>query len=62
MMQHTTEAQKVPIDVASATVLLGAWTELLPPIVSLVTLVWFLIRIWETDTVQKLVCKLRSKK
>jgi len=56
------EIQKTGIDVASASVLLGAWTEILPPIVSLVTLVWFLIRIWETKTVQCLVDRLRGKK
>jgi hypothetical protein len=40
------------VGVSSTVALLAGW---LPPVVSFVTLVWFLIRIYETKTVQKLI-------
>ena len=42
------------VGVGSTVALLAAW---IPPLVSLVTLVWFVIRIYETDTIQKLLRK-----
>ena len=42
------------VGVSSTVALLAGW---LPPLVSFVTLVWFLIRIYETKTVQNLIKK-----
>jgi len=42
------------VGVGSTVALLAGW---IPPLVSLVTLVWFVIRIYETDTIQKLLRK-----
>ena len=45
------------VDVAAAgtgILALGAW---LPPIASLFTIVWLGIRIWETDTIKKIIKK-----
>ena len=42
------------LGVGSTVALLAGW---LPPLVSFVTLVWFLIRIYETRTVQKFLKK-----
>jgi len=49
------EDQKVIIDVAAGTTTFAAWLEMAPDAVALVTGVWVLIRIWETDTVKKLL-------
>lgn len=40
------------VGVGSTVALLAGW---LPPLVSVITLIWFGIRIYETDTVQKLL-------
>ncbi len=45
------------VGVSSTVALLAGW---LPPLVSFVTLVWFLIRIYETKTVQNLINKDRQ--
>ena len=42
------------VGVSSTVALLAGW---LPPLVSFATLVWFLIRIYETKTVQNLIKK-----
>lgn len=51
------EEQKVIVDVAAGTGTLAAWMSMVPDFVALFTGVWVLIRIWETDTVQKLFKK-----
>ena len=51
------EETKEVIDVAAAStaiLTIGAW---LPPIASLFTIVWLGLRIYETETVQKLINK-----
>ena len=45
------------IDVAAASTALMTLAAWLPPTASLFTIVWLGIRIWETDTVQKLRSK-----
>ena len=42
------------VGVSSTVALLAGW---LPPVVSFVTLVWFLIRIYETETIKELIKK-----
>ena len=52
---------KVMTDGAAVVVGVGGFMQWFPPIVGLIggilTVVWLSIRIWETDTVQKLVNK-----
>jgi hypothetical protein len=56
-----THDAKVMADGAAVVVGLGGFMSWFPPIVALVggilTVIWMAIRIWETDTVQKLVKK-----
>jgi hypothetical protein len=56
-----THDMKTMTDGAAVVVGLGGFMSWFPPIVGLIggllTIVWMLIRIWETDTVQKLVGK-----
>lgn len=49
------EDQKTIIDVAAGTTTFAAWMSMVPDFVALVTGVWVLIRIYETDTVKKLM-------
>jgi hypothetical protein len=56
-MQETKEV----IDVAAASTGVLTMLSWLPPIASLFTIVWLGIRIYETDTVQKLIKKGRIK-
>jgi hypothetical protein len=54
-----THDAKVMADGAAVVVGLGGFMSWFPPIVALVggilTVIWMAIRIWETDTVQKLI-------
>lgn len=43
---------KTVIDVAAATVTLGAIVNVLPSIATVLSIVWLLLRIWESDTVR----------
>jgi len=54
-MMMMSEENKVILDVAAGTGTVAAWLEMAPDAVALVTGVWVLIRIWETNTVQKLL-------
>jgi len=56
-----THDMKTMTDGAAVVVGLGGFMSWFPPIVALIggvlTIIWMLIRIWETDTLQKLVGK-----
>ena len=54
-MMMMTEENKVIVDVAAGTGTVAAWLEMAPDVVAVFTGVWVLIRIWETETVQKLL-------
>jgi len=49
------EENKVIIDVVAGTGTFAAWMAMVPDVVALFTGVWILIRIWETDTVRRIV-------
>ena len=48
------EDQKIIVDVAAGTGTAAAFLDMAPNAVALVTGIWVIIRIWETDTVKKL--------
>ncbi len=50
-----TESTKTLVDGLSMVTVLGTIGELLPPMAALFTIVWTMIRIYETKTVQKLL-------
>ena len=52
-----TEDIKSTIDLASGGITLGAFFDAIPEITALIALVWWLVRIYETDTFQKLIGK-----
>ena len=56
-MQETKDV----VDIAAASTGVLTMLSWLPPIASLFTIVWLGIRIYETDTVQKLIKKGRIK-
>ena len=49
-----TEEMKSTVDIASGGITLGAFFEALPEITALFALVWWIIRLWETETVKNL--------
>ena len=55
--EHLTDATKQIIDGASIATAIGTMMQVLPAIAALFTIVWTLIRIYETKTVQKLLGK-----
>jgi len=52
-----TEDIKSTIDLASGGITIGAIFEAIPEITALVALAWWVLRIYETDTVQNLFKK-----
>lgn len=58
---NTPDGPKHLGDALSITTLLGALSEMLPHVAALLTIVWTLIRIIETDTVQRWLKKRRDK-
>lgn len=48
------EHAKHVIDAAAITTVVATLMQWLPPIAAALTIVWTLIRIWETETVKKL--------
>lgn len=55
MNQHDQETVKHMVDGASILTVIGTLVEFLPAVSALLSIVWVAIRIYETDTVQKLV-------
>jgi hypothetical protein len=49
-----TEETKTTADMAAGGITLGAFFEAIPEITAIVALGWWLLRIWETETVKKL--------
>jgi len=54
---HLSEGAKLTGDVLSIATVLGTLAQWLPAIAALFTVVWTGIRIYETDTVQRLIGK-----
>lgn len=52
MTQHDTA--KTAVDALSLMTVVGTLVDALPSIAALISIIWGLIRIWETDTVKKL--------
>jgi hypothetical protein len=59
-MAETHETTKHVVDALSLVTVVGTLVQLLPAIAALFTIVWTAIRIYETDTVQKLLGKEKS--
>lgn len=54
MTDNNFETAKYMADGLSVGVLLGTLANILPSIAATTTIIWTLIRIWETDTVKRL--------
>lgn len=48
------ESEKAIIDMTAGATTAAAWLNLMPDAVALLTGIWVIIRIWETETVRKL--------
>ena len=60
MAQHSTETIKHVTDGLSIMTVIGTLAEILPALAALFSVVWSLIRIWETQTVQDWVKKIKQ--
>jgi hypothetical protein len=61
MSTHLSEGTKHAVDAVSVVTVVGTLAEILPSVAAIFTIVWTSIRIWETDTVQSIVRKVRKK-
>ena len=57
MAINVSETTKHAVDAASLFTVLGTLVDFLPAVAAAFTIVWTLIRIWETETVKKLFRK-----
>lgn len=60
MQTDTHEHAKAVVDALSIATVIGTLAQILPAMAALFSIVWSLIRIWETDTVQSLVKRSKS--
>lgn len=58
-LDHFPGAAKLSFDVMSAGIVVGTLAQMLPHIAALLTIVWTLIRILETDTVRAVLRRRR---
>tara|TARA_R110000782_G_C14668289_1_gene398686 strand:- start:196 stop:381 length:186 start_codon:yes stop_codon:yes gene_type:complete len=57
MTVSISESTKHAVDLLSVVTVLGTLVDFLPAVAAAFTIVWTLIRIWETETIQKLFRK-----
>jgi len=62
MVNNIPEQTKLLVDGLSIGVIVSALNTWLPPLSALAALIWSLIRIYETQTIQNLLAKLRKTK
>ena len=60
-MEHMSETGKHIGDAVSIVTVVGTLAQVLPSIAAIFTIVWTSIRIYETETIQKLLGKVKSK-
>ena len=61
-MSDTHETTKHVVDALSIMTVVGTLVEMLPSIAAIFTIVWTLIRIWETKTIQNLLGRTKLTK
>lgn len=61
MSSHVDETTKHVVDAVSVVTVVGTLVDKLPAVAAVFTIVWTMIRIWETETVQKIVRRLFSR-
>jgi len=61
MKEHLTEGTKHVVDGLSLVTVVGTLTDLLPAVAALFTIVWTVIRIYETKTVQGWISRAKQK-
>ena len=60
-MSDSHETTKHVVDALSVMTVVGTLVEMLPSIAAIFTIVWTVIRIWETETVQNLLGRKGTK-
>jgi chromate transport protein ChrA len=61
MSAHLSENAKHAVDAVSVVTVVGTLAEVLPAVAAMFTIIWTALRIWETETVQSIVRKVRKK-
>jgi len=56
------ETAKTTVDAISIVTVVGTLAEVLPAVAALFTIIWTALRIFETDTIQKLIGKDKNVK
>ena len=62
MTETTHETGKMILDALSVVTVIGTLIDMLPSIAALFTIIWTGIRIWETETVQRMIGRKKDAK
>lgn len=60
-MTHVDDSAKNVLDLLSVTTVVGTLMGILPSIAAIFTIIWTSIRIYESNTVQNLIQKMKGK-
>jgi len=61
MTNNTHETTKLVLDGVSVVTVVGTLVDMLPSVAALFTIIWTGIRIWETDTIQRMLRRKSAK-
>lgn len=61
MTEHSNETAKAVLDGLSVVTVVGTLVDMLPSVAALFTIIWTGIRIWETDTIQRMLGRVEDK-
>jgi hypothetical protein len=61
MMDQVDEHLKQTLDIVSITTVFGTLMGILPSIAALLSIIWSVVRLYETNTVQKLIRKYKGE-
>lgn len=62
MTETTHETGKMILDALSVVTVIGTLIDMLPSIAAVFTIIWTGIRIWETETVQRMIGRKKDAK
>lgn len=61
MMDQVDEHLKQTLDIVSITTVFGTLMGILPSVAAILSIIWSVVRLYETDTVRKLIGKVKGK-
>lgn len=61
MMDQVDEHLKQTLDLVSITTVFGTLMGILPSVAAILSIIWSIVRLYETNTVQKIIAKMKGE-